>query len=464
MNTIKKNLIATLMALSSLASCTSVIEKQISDDRQVKFASFNVSFAHDGDPSEHFDQWVRFMNMPVARQNHFIKQWHENTLSSDQRSLAERVIQIRNVAAIIQKVRPDVLLLNEFNNDGEGKNNQALVGFLRNYLAVSQSLNSVDGGEWLEPITYPYIENYATNTGLNAGIDLNNNGYSKNDPNDAYGFGFYHGHYAFALLSKFEIDSENTRTFQTFKRKDLPDAVNPKIVLCDGKSPIPEGMKCGDTWFSEQQWQTLRLSSKNHVDAPIRIPTPNGTVTVNALLSHPTPPAFDTVTDNNKYRNSAENLFWYHYLNGHQGIYDDAGKSEAFNGESFVIMGDLNADITWGTTTDPRFNGIQQLMAHERVHKDVAQLNGAFIPTSLGALEEPNRRQHPHPQIRTATFGSRVDYAVPSANLKVIDSGVYWAAEHAPGRLLFNDKRIGKRGADKEVSSDHRLVWVTVEL
>jgi len=463
MKTIKKAL-AALTALSVLTGCTSVAESKAIDTKQVTFGAFNVSFAHDGDPTEHFAQWVDFMAMPVAEQNTLLQNWKDGTLKDDQIKLAERVIQIRNIAAIIQKVRPDVLLLNEFNNDGTGKNNQALIGFQTNYLAVAQSLNSVDGGNWQDPITYPYVQNYASNTGLNAGIDLNNNGFSNRDPNDAYGFGFYHGHYAVALMSKYEIDTENTRTFQKFKRKDLPGVIMPTITLCDGKSPIPEGMKCGENWFSDAQWQQLRLSSKNHVDAPIIIPTATGNVTVHALMSHPTPPAFDTVTDNNKYRNSAENLFWLHYITGHPALYDDKGSTETFSGDSFVIMGDLNADTTFGTTTDPRFNGIQQLMGHERVHQGLFDITGPLIPVSKGGLEEPNRRQHPHPQIRTATFGSRVDYAVPSANLNVVASGVYWAAEDEPGRLLFNDKRIGKRGADKEVSSDHRLVWVTIAL
>ena len=87
-----------------------------------------------------------------------------------------------------------------------------------------------------------------------------------------------------------------------------------------------------------------------------------------------------------------------------------------------------------------------------------------YAPVSTGAETERNRRNHPYPPIRTATFGSRADYSVPSSALKVVDSGVYWQPEGEPGRLLFNDPRIGKRGTDKEVSSDHRLVWVTIEL
>ena len=439
----------------------------------VKFAQFNVSFAHDGDPSENYEQWLSFMSIEAERQDALIERWRANTLSGSEKSLAERIMQIRNIAAIIQAVRPDVLLLNEFNNDGTGTDYGALEGFQKNYLAHAQSLNSVDGGELQKPISYPFMQNYATNTGLPSGMDLHNTGYDENDPNDAYGFGFYHGHYAFALMSKYEIDTDNTRTFQTFKRKDLPDAVMPTINVCDGSRELPEGMKCGDPWFSASEWENVRLSSKNHVDAPIIIPQKNGNTIIHAFLSHPTPPAFDTVTDNNKYRNSEENAFWLYYINGAGNdpqtvisaqIYDDNGNIGGFSGDSFVVMGDLNADAQIRTGKDPRFNGIQRLMSSPLVNQSVAQADGAFVPASLGGAQASLRRPHPFPNTRTSTFGARADYSVPSANLKVLDSGVYWQGEDESGRLLFNDHRIGERGTDKEISSDHRLVWVSIQL
>lgn len=458
-------LLSLIIMLQSCSNITNTDQKAgAALPQEVKIASFNVSFAHDGDPSENFEQWVGFMNIPFGDQEALIQNWKLGNQTDAERKLAERIIQIRNVAAIIQVVRPDVLLLNEFNNDGEGKNNQALHGFQKNYLAISQSMNSVDGGDLLAPISYPFMQNYATNTGLPSGLDLANNGYDDRDPNDAFGFGFYHGHYAFALLSKYKIDTQSTRTFQTFKRKDLPGAVMPTINVCRDDKPLPSGMKCGDNWFSDEEWQQIRLSSKNHVDAPIIIPTDSGDKRIHVLLAHPTPAAFDTFSDNNKYRNSDENAFWFHYLNGHQALYDDKGVYGGFGGEQFVIMGDLNADTVWGTTTDKRFNGIQHLMSHPLVNQSVVRVEGDHAPLSNGAALEPNRRNHPHTNIRTATFGSRADYSVPSANLEVVDSGVYWQAEGEPGRLLFNDTRIGSRGTDKQVSSDHRLVWVTVLL
>ena len=462
----KKALLATLLASSFvLTGCNIETDtEQPTSSNEIKFAQFNAALAVDNDPTETYERWVAFMNVPLETQNQLIEAWKANTASDEDHLLAERIIQIRNIAAIIQKNRPDVLLLNEFNNDGLGKDMKALKGFQDNYLSIGQSLNSVDGGDIQKPIIYPYVENYSTNTGLATNLDLDNNGQS-NDANDAQGFGYYHGHYAFALLSQYPIDTENTRTFQNFKRKDLPGVVMPEINVCDGSKPIPENMDCGDSWFSQEEWDEIRLSSKNHVDAPILI---NGK-TVHVLLSHPTPSGFDTISDNNKYRNSDENAFWHNYIRGEESLYDDKGKSGGFTGEHFVVMGDLNADNVIGTQIKEPFNGIIHLLDNEKVNQSVAQVGSEFTPISKVGAEAQNPANnwnpvHPNPEIRTSVFGSRADYVLPSASLDVINSGVYWKGGEELGGLLFEDSRVGKYGNSKEVSSDHRFVWATVDI
>ena len=56
----------------------------------------------------------------------------------------------------------------------------------------------------------------------------------------------------------------------------------------------------------------------------------------------------------------------------------------------------------------------------------------------------------------TAVFrgGMRIDYLLPSRDLRVVDGGVYWpaAAEDAAGAALA------------EAASDHRLVWLDLEI
>ena len=82
-------------------------------------------------------------------------------------------------------------------------------------------------------------------TGLLSNFDLDNNGIAGQLPGDAWGFGVYHGQYAFSLLSKYKIMTESTRTFQKFKWIDMEGSEIPTITICDGSQPIPDGMSCG---------------------------------------------------------------------------------------------------------------------------------------------------------------------------------------------------------------------------
>ncbi len=350
-------------------------------------------------------------------------------------------------------------MMAEFNNDGTGEDKVALEGFQKNYLSIAQSLEGAGGEANLEPIEYPYAESYSTNTGLNSDLDLDNNGTAGQLPGDAWGFGFYHGQYAFALMSKYKIDTENTRTFQEFKWKDMEGAEIPTITICDGSQTIPDGMACGDDWYTAEEWDVVRLSSKNHVDAPIIIPTEKGDEVVHLLMSHPTPPVFDP--GKNKVQNGAEVEFWHHYVQGKEYFYDDAGnKGGLAEGAKFVMMGDQNLDPLDGDG----FSEIMQDFHNDPlVNQDV--MNGELYPTSYGAAEHAvdKNSTHPIPNRITSTFGLGVDYAMPSANLNVADSGVYWAASYEEGRKLFNDDRIGKYGNGKDVSSDHRMIWIKAQ-
>jgi len=106
---------------------------------------------------------------------------------------------------------------------------------------------------------------------------------------------------------------------------------------------------------------------------------------------------------------------------------------------------------------------MQDLHNDALVNQDVT--NGSLYPTSYGAAEHAvdKSSSHPQPNRITSTFGLAVDYALPSATLNIVDSGVYWAASYEEGRKLFNDTRIGDYGNGKDVSSDHRMIWVKAD-
>ncbi|WP_328590358.1 endonuclease/exonuclease/phosphatase family protein [Veronia nyctiphanis] len=371
---LKKHALALMMGASLLAGCAN------SDTRKAveptfKIAAYNLSF----DRST-FTQLAEEMNTTPLQQQQLIHAFTQGVLSGENKVRAEKIIQIRNVAATIQATRPHVLMMSEFNNDGTGDDLSALRDFQKNYLSVGQQSDGLLGGERLAPIAYPFGESFSTNTGLLSDLDLDNNG-KVALPGDAWGFGFYHGQYAFAVLSQFEIDRQNIRTFQNFKWKDLPGAENPTITKCDSeRHSIPSGMKCGDNWYSDDEWQQVRLSSKNHVDVPVLIETNDGVRSVHLLMSHPTPPVFDTVTINNKLRNRDEIQFWNDYISGKSYFYDDKGVKGGLNADAdFVIMGDLNADPDAG---DGFTKTIGALLSHPSVNQTAT--TGDFVPTSLG--------------------------------------------------------------------------------
>src|SRR5215207_8467850 len=196
--------------------------------------------------------------------------------------------QAATVAEIIQRARPDVLLINEFDFVADGLAAQL---FQDNYLSVPHN--------GAEPIVYPFRFVAPSNTGIPSGHDFNNNGV-VGGPDDAFGFGFFPGQFGMAVYSRYPIIEEDIRTFQNFLWKDMPGAKLPD----DPATPAPQD------WYSPAELAVFRLSSKSHWDVPVAI---EGR-TVHFLVSHPTPPVFDGAEDRNGTRNFDEIRFWADYI------------------------------------------------------------------------------------------------------------------------------------------------------
>lgn len=337
--------------------------------------------------------------------------------------------QAQKIAAILQQVRPDVIALMEFDYDATGK---ALQYFQDYYLAVSQQ-----GGE---PLHYGYTYAVPANTGIPAGTDLNND-HTVSLPQDAIGFGRFEGQYAFALLSRYEIKTEAIRSFQHFLWKDMPQAHLPHQ---------PDGQP----WYTPEALAVLRLSSKNHIDLPVQLP--HGTV-VHVILAHPTPPVFDGPEDRNGTRNYDEIRLLNDYVSNQPYLYDDAGQKGGLPaGESFVIMGDMNADPQEGDSSD---NPIDQFKNNPHIHPGA--FTGKHIPASKGAVEASsvqggiNKTHQGNPAYDTGDFNDtnpgnlRIDYVLPSKNATIKDAGVCWPVSSDPQAAWIT-------------ASDHRLVWLDV--
>ncbi|QHJ11803.1 hypothetical protein FX988_02039 [Paraglaciecola mesophila] len=330
--------------------------------------------------------------------------------------------QIRNIAEIIQRIKPDIILLNEFDYTAEASN--GVHPFLNHYLAISQQ------GE--KPIDYPYFYTAPVNTGVASGVDLNNNGVSSDLGGDAFGFGLYPGQYGMLLLSRYPIELDKIRTFQHFLWKDMPNGLLDSVKA--------EG---GSDWYSPEAKAVFRLSSKSHWDVPIMIDDK----ILHVLASHPTPPVFDGPENRNGKRNHDEIRFWNDYVspgNMAEYIYDDKDQKGGINSDKFVILGDLNASAEEG---DGNKEGIGALLNNTKV-------NSNNIPYSEGgALHSPN---NPQGACHTAFWRMRADYVLPSKTLgEVSASGVFWPIPQDPLHRLIKDR---------QASSDHRLVWVDVDL
>jgi hypothetical protein len=338
------------------------------------------------------------------------------------------------IAEIIQRTRPHVLLINEFDFDA---GDVALDGFQDNYLSIAH-------GD-AEPIYYPYRFAAPSNTGIPSGRDLDKNGIIGG-PGDAFGFGFFPGQYGMAVYSMFPINYDDIRTFQLFLWKDMPGAM------------LPIDPTTGESWYDEGDLDVFRLSSKSHWDVPIQI---NGK-TVHFLTSHPTPPVFDGPEDRNGTRNNDEIRFWADYVipsrSGY--IYDDNGNYGGITpGDPFVIAGDQNSDPFDGDSVP---GSIQQLLEHPLVNTKITPDSEGGVEQSI--LQNDNNDFHlGDPAFDTADFAEsifggpgnlRADYVLPRKQLRIDDAGVFWP--------LQDDPLFSLVGTFPFPSSDHRLVWVDV--
>lgn len=337
--------------------------------------------------------------------------------------------QIEAVRAVIRRVNPDILVLNEFDYDESG---EAL-----NLFAEQLGLGYEHG------ISLP------SNTGVPSGVDYDGDGRADHEPgtreygNDAFGYGVHPGQYAIAVLSRYPIDEAGIRTFRELLWKDMPGNLLPT------------------DFYSGEAQAVFRLSSKTHADVPVQV----GDETLHMILAHPTPPGFDGPEDRNGRRNYDEIRLIEAYVSGSEEAWlvDDQGRAGGLEqGARFVIAGDLNADPVDGDVPE----GVER-------HAIVDLIDNPLVtdpePRSAGGADAAERqgggnlRQTGDAALDTGDFSDsrvgnlRIDFVLPSANLEVEGSGVFWPAEGEDGYELIGP-------GFPPVSSDHRMVWVDLDL
>lgn len=336
--------------------------------------------------------------------------------------------QAAAAARVIQEVRPDVLVVNELTNNlqaGTATDRPNIDAFVDNYLSVPQR-NDLQG------LDYPYTLQPDSNTGVLPAddYDFNKDGTAGERPGDAYGFGFYPGQYAFAIASRYPIETDGIRSFQTFNWADMPDNRIPLASDADVETETP-----GALYLTESEAAVYRLSSKTHIDVPLQF---DGT-TIHGLFAHPTPPVFDGANNFNGRWNADEIRFFADYVAGAEYIYDDSGVTGGLDASaSYVLLGDMNAGPETDRPLDP---ATTYLLAND-------DFNTRRLPTSPGGAQRGNAEA-------TATFGdgSQVDWVLPSPDLSLRASSVVWPNTNASNRGLSDAV---------QTASDHRLVWADV--
>ena len=312
--------------------------------------------------------------------------------------LSEEDAQIEAALRVLRDVDADVLVLADFDYD----------------------LNGVALGAFADRLgSYPHRLALPSNRGRPSGVDLDGDG-KTGGAGDAVGFAAFRGQGALAVLSRLPLDQDRARDFNSLAWTSLPE----NLALAETPPDFP-------------------LSTTSHWDIPLVL---GGGRDLRLLTWHATPPVFDGPEDRNGRRNHDESAFWSAYLDGKLGLRPPT---------TFVLAGVANLDPLDG---DGRPAALQALLTREDIHQITPKSEGgARAAERDGAINSRHRGDPAHdtvdwPDGQSRPGNLRVDYLLPSANLTVIEAGVFWPrAETSLGR-------------DVERASRHRLVWVDLVL
>jgi hypothetical protein len=293
----------------------------------------------------------------------------------------------------IIKATPDVLVLTGIDTDFDGHTAHAFAA------ALSQA-----------GAAYPHVFSRISNAGLSTGRDLDKDG-RLGQARDAQSYGDFYGQGGLAVLSRLPIETEDITDFSALLWRDLPQA----------RLPVD--------FYDAEDLDALRLSSTSHWDVPIMW----GQTPIHMMAFYATTPVFDGEEDRNGLRNADEIALWRYYLDGQL----EAPAPDA----PFIVIGDANLDPHDG---DGRIEEMQSFLADPRLQDPQ--------PHSIHAQSLANETHTGDAALDTADWGDpvpgnlRVDYVLPSADLKVIDAGVSWSSASNSDGALFR----------------HGLVWVDV--
>lgn len=308
--------------------------------------------------------------------------------------------QAEAVAAVIARVAPDILILTGVDFDHEE----------RTLAALNARLEAAGHG-------FAHRFTARPNSGMATGLDLDGDG-RRGGGGDAQGFGRYAGEGGMAVLSRYPIG-------------DVRD-LSGLIWAEQAWATLPE--RDGAPFPSAEALAVQQLSSVAHWVVPVQV----GEQRLTLLAFHATPPVFDGPEDRNGKRNHDEIVLWRKLLDGHLG---------KVPGPPLAVIGDANLDPVDGEGIKTAITG---LLADDRLQDPK--------PMSEGARAAADAEHRGDPALDTVDWPDgapgnlRVDYVLPSADLRVTGAGVFWPApDQSDGDLAARASR-------------HRLVWVDLRL
>ena len=345
--------------------------------------------------------------------------------------------QAKTVAEVIQRVNPDVVLLNEFDFVAGGV---AADLFRENYLELSQ------GGA--DPVVYPYAYVAPSNTGIPSGFDLNNNGVIGGG-DDAFGFGAFPGQFGMAVLSKYPIETERGAHVPALPLEGHARRTAARRPEHGGASRLVLGRRARRVPPLEQVALGRAREGRSHDRARARLAPDPADVRRRRGPQRPSQPRRDPVLG--RLRDARQGVT-VHPRRRRKARWPQAGR----------------------VVRDPRRP--ERRPARRRLgrpgDRPTARLAARIIdpqPTSDGAAEAAvlqggaNLAHEGDPALDTADFNDipapgnlRADYVLPSKDLRVLDAGVFWPVQADPLSALT--------GVFPFPSSDHRLVWVDVKV
>ncbi|MGI9388636.1 MAG: endonuclease/exonuclease/phosphatase family protein [Boseongicola sp.] len=267
--------------------------------------------------------------------------------------------------------------------------------------------------------SYPFRFALRPNRGLPTGADVDGDG-KLGRPADAHGYARFSGQSGLAVLSRFPIETDQSKDFSALFWREMPGHNMPAGVFAD-----------------------LRLSTTAHWRVTVRLPDGH---LLDLLTWHATPPVFDGPEDRNGWRNHDETAFWSEYLDGQP-------KNSSANFP--VIAGFANLDPIDG---DGRPEALRALLNHPGLIDPKPKSEGAVRTAAIDG--GANAFHKGNPALDTVDWADgpnrpgnlRVSYILPATAFDVLSSGVLWPDP---------ESRLGR---DVAQASRHRLVWVDLEL